>query len=346
MSATPRVSVLMPVYNAERDLRPAIDSVLGQTFGDFEFLIVDDGSSDRSLAIVSGYRDPRIRVLPLERSGFAAALDHGLDEARGELVARMDADDVCLPDRLALQVAFMDAHPQIGISGTYVRTLTPGVPSRRWTFPTDPAVLRVGLLFEPGLAHPTAISRRAWLDRHGLRYDASYPRVEDWDLWRRAAEHFDLGNLPRVLLEYRVHESRMSSRHGEEQRREGRRIQGELLARLGLEDHPLRRIHGDVSMAALDCTDRGSDFVEQAVEWFEVLRGANAERRVYECDALDTFLADRVLLVLNQNRRLWGHALRLLRERDWMRRSARWPDLLRLFWKGAFSRRAALLHRS
>jgi glycosyltransferase involved in cell wall biosynthesis len=346
MSAAPRVSVLMPVYNGERDLRSAIDSVLAQTFGDFEFLIVDDGSSDGSLAIVSGYRDPRIRVLPLERSGFAAALDRGLDEARGEFVARMDADDVCLPDRLALQVAFMDAHPQIGISGTDVRTLTPGTPSRRWTFPTDPAVIRAGLLFEPGLAHPTVISRRAWLDRHGLRYDASYPRVEDWDFWRRAAEHFDLGNLPRVLLEYRVHESRMSSRHGDEQRREGRRIQGELLERLGLEDHPLRRIHGDVSLAALACSDRGSEFVEESVEWFETLRRANLERRVYEPDALDAFLADRVLLVLNHNRELWGHALQLLWNREWMRHSARWPALLRLLAKGALSGRIAFLQRS
>ena len=346
MNAAPRVSVLMPVYNAARDLSAAVESILAQSYRDFEFLIVDDGSSDESPAIVSGYRDARIRHIRLGRSGFAAALNCGLDEARGEFVVRMDADDVSDSQRVAKQVAFMDARPKLGISGTDVRTLPTTGHSVRWTFPEDPRVLRAGLLFEPGLAHPTAICRRAWLDRHGLRYDGNYPRVEDWDFWRRAAEHFELGNLPQVLLDYRIHDTRMSSQHREEQRRVGRRIQGELLSRLGLAEHPLRRIHSDVSLASLGCRDRGSRFADEVVEWFEVVRDANRERRLYEPAALDVFLADRLLLVFNLNRQLWGQALALLLRRSWVRSSVRWPALLSLLSKGAVTGRAALAQRT
>jgi len=228
---------------------------------------------------------------------------------------------VCHRDRLAEQVRFMDARPELGISGSFVRTLEPGGGSRRWTFPLDPAVLRAGLLFEPGLAHPSAIFRRAAIERHGLRYDAGYHRVEDWDLWRRAAECFPIGNLPRVLLDYRIHDTRMSSRHGDEQRRVGRQIQGELLARLGLAEHPLRRVHADVSLAAFAARGRDAAFLADVAAWFELLRAANAERRVYEPRALDAFLADRLLLVLNANRRLRGAGLSLLLGRGWARRA-------------------------
>src|SRR5690606_29100614 len=98
----------------------------------------------------------------------------GLDEARGEYVARLDHDDLAAPTRLAEQVRFMDRHPWIGGSGTWVRTLRARGPAEVWRFPCDPEVLRAGLLFEPGIAHPTAILRRAWLDRCGLRYDPRY----------------------------------------------------------------------------------------------------------------------------------------------------------------------------
>jgi len=327
----------MPVYDAARDLRATLASVLAQTLRDFELLVVDDGSRDESPAIVASFRDPRIRHLRLDHVGFAAALNRGLDEARGAYVARMDADDLCAPQRLARQVAFMDAHPALGISGTDVETLPARGRPARWRFPTDPERLRAGLLFEPGVAHPTVIARRAWLDRHALRYDAGYARVEDWDLWRRAAEHFPIGNLPEPLLRYRIHDDRMSSRHGAEQRRVGRVIQDEGLARLGLAGDPLRPLHSDVSLADLRCADRGAAFVEDVVAWFERLRGANAEHRVYDAAALDAFLADRLLLVFHQNRALWPRVVGLLARREWLRRSAQWTAVLRLLARGAVS---------
>ena len=327
--ATPPVSVLMPVYNGARHVRAAIESVLAQTFGDFEFLILDDGSTDATATIAAGYGDPRIRLVVLPHGGFCAALNHGLDIARGRYVARMDHDDVCRPKRLAAQVRFMDAHPEIGIAGGFVRAQFPDGTAPRWRFPCDPEELRAGLLFEPGIAHPTAILRMAAMDRHALRYDARWRHVEDWDLWRRAADCFPLANLPRVVLDYRVHDARMSSVHGNEQQARGRALQNELLDRLGLATHPLRSVHDDVSLGTLRCADRDPAFLGQVADWFDTLREANDVSRRYEPAALDAFLADRMLLVLHSNLRLRARVLAMLFGRGWLRR-ARGPSALRL----------------
>ena len=337
--ATPRVSVVLPVRDGGRFLRQAVDSMLGQRFADFELLVVDDGSTDETATIAAGYRDARIRVERIAREGFAAALNRGLDLARGEYVVRMDCDDVSDPDRIGEQVRFMDAHPQVGAAGTFVRALFPDGTREPWRFPTDPEELRVRLLFEPGIAHPTAILRRAWFERHGLRYEKHYARVEDWDLWRRAARHFPLSNLPRFLLEYRVHLGRMSRVHEEEQRREGWRIQDEELARLALQDHALRHVHACISYGSLDCAGRDARFLADVVAWCEAMRSANARRGVYAADAMDAVLADRLLLVLHANRELRRDVLRTLSGERWVRR-AQPLGALALLLKSAWPRSA------
>jgi hypothetical protein len=311
----------MPVRDGERYLRDAIDSILAQRFTDFELLVVDDGSADESAAIVAAYRDARIRQERLARQGLAAALNRGIELARGEYLVRMDCDDVSDPDRVGAQVLFMDRHSSVGAAGTFVRARFPDGTIQQWRFPTDPEELRVALLFEPSIAHPSAILRRAWFERHGLRYDTQYVRVEDWDLWRRAARHFSMSNLPRFLLDYRVHAERMSRVHEAEQRREGLRIQGEELTALGLQDHPLRDVHARVSHGSLDCAGRDERFVGDVLAWFEALRTANARRDAFSGEAMDAILADRLLLVLHANRHLRRQVLRTLSGLGWVRRA-------------------------
>src|SRR2546423_6687976 len=120
----PRVSVLMPVYDVAKYLREAIDSILGQTFTDFEFIIIDDASTDRSAEIINSYNDPRIRFIQNEKNvGLIATLNRGLDLAYGEYLARMDQDDVSLPERLAKQVAFMETASDVAASGTWARDI-------------------------------------------------------------------------------------------------------------------------------------------------------------------------------------------------------------------------------
>lgn len=318
---TPRVSVLLPVRDGAGQVREAIESVLAQSFRDFELLVVDDGSRDATAAIVRSFGDARIRLVRRPGGGLVAALNHGLDLVRGAYVARMDHDDLCRRHRLALQVRFLDAHPWVGAVGGFVRACFADGTSERWRFPRDPEQLRAGLLFEPGVAHPAVMLRKAALDQHDLRYDARWRHVEDWDLWRRAAERFAIGNVSRVLLDYRVHAARTSNAHGAEQVAQAHRLQDELFAPLGVAGHPLVRVHRDVSLGSLRCAGRDERFVRDVADWFDVLRAANRERRRYRPSALDAFLADRMLLVLHANLRLRGTGLRMLLGRGWLRRA-------------------------
>ena len=127
----PKISVVMPAYNAENYIREAIDSILAQTFRDFEFLIIDDGSTDHTVEIIRSYSDSRIRLYQNERNmGVAATLNRGLDLARGEYIARMDADDISLPERFAKQAAYMDAHPDVAVCGSNIILFSEGAPER------------------------------------------------------------------------------------------------------------------------------------------------------------------------------------------------------------------------
>lgn len=199
----PRVSVLLPVHDGASTIAEAVASILEQTYDDLELLVIDDASTDATPEILAGIEDPRVRVhrnpVNLHRS---RSLNEALDRARGEYVARMDADDVSRPGRLAAQVAYLDAHPDVGICGTWIRTFghTEGA---IWRLPTDPDEIKARLLFRSVLAHPTVLMRAAALRAAGLRYREDQRWSEDWELWQRAADHFPLGNVPEVHLDYR-----------------------------------------------------------------------------------------------------------------------------------------------
>jgi glycosyltransferase involved in cell wall biosynthesis len=217
-AASPRVSVLLPVYNAAAFLRPAIDSILGQSFADFALLVLDDGSIDDSAAIAAGYGDPRIRILPTaQNQGLARTLNRGLAAARGELVARQDGDDVSHRERLARQAALLDADPRLALVGTQVDVIgEDGAPTgRQLRFPCDDSRLRRQLRLRNCFAHTAVMFRRAVIAGLG-GYDPSFRYCQDFALWSRLAaapEHHGLANLPEVLGYYRVHgHARMSDR--------------------------------------------------------------------------------------------------------------------------------------
>ena len=200
------VTVLMPMYNAARHLRAAIESILGQTFPDFELLIVNDGSTDDSGAIARSYGDPRIRIVDHERNlGVAPALNHGLEVATGDLVARQDADDRALPTRLAEQVAVMRSRSELALLGSQA-------------FRIDERGRRVGVvnrglhhetavwchLFENPFIHTSVMFRRAIVRDLG-GYEAAFDRMlEDHALWSRVLQRFPTLNLAARLVEYRV----------------------------------------------------------------------------------------------------------------------------------------------
>lgn len=196
----------MPVYNGEKYLKEAIDSILQQTFSDFELLIIEGGSKDNSLKIIQEYQDSRIRIIyqDKEKPGVAAATNLGIENAKGEYIAKMDCDDISYPKRLQKQVNFMDANTKVGICGTFIITLIDGKLKKVIKYPLSYDEIKVALFFASSFAQPTVMIRKSMLKENKLSYNTKFIYGEDYDLWNRCSEHFQLANLPEVLLKYRV----------------------------------------------------------------------------------------------------------------------------------------------
>ncbi len=214
MNPAPAVTVLMTVYNGSRYLREAIDSIRAQIFSDYELLVIDDGSTDDSLPLARSLADERTRVIAQQPNrGIRATLNRGLQESRGRYVAIMDQDDVAAPDRLALQVAHLDAHAEAGLCGGDVELFGErSGPS--WVRHFEAAPLRVALLFENPICHPSVMLRRAVLSTHGLEYP-EFPYAEEYALWVRLSRVASLANLRARVLRYRTHAQQISRRKSE-----------------------------------------------------------------------------------------------------------------------------------
>jgi glycosyltransferase involved in cell wall biosynthesis len=208
----PDVTVLLPVRNGERDLREAIESVLAQTFRDFELVVVDDGSTDESADLVGTIHDERVRLVRQKPLGLVEALRRGLAEARGELVARMDADDVSLPTRLERQVEVLRRDSRLGLVGCGFEAIDEdGRIVGSWLLPTEDDALRRRLLLRNPFAHGSVVYRREAVERAG-GYRSDYGANEDYDLWRRVARDWRLGSVPEILYRYREHAGAVTKR--------------------------------------------------------------------------------------------------------------------------------------
>lgn len=201
----PFVSVLMSVYNAERYLEEAIQSVLAQTYENFEFIIVDDGSEDGSLAIINQIKDKRIRLIVNEKNkGLIYSLNKGLDAAVGKYIIRMDADDISDPERFDTQIRYMEKHPEIGISGTAYQSFGEGLSFKTRILESNPLQNKADLMFYPVLAHPSVIMRKSVLDENNLRYREEFKNAEDYGLWVEASNFTKISNVKKKLLNYRI----------------------------------------------------------------------------------------------------------------------------------------------
>ncbi|OYX21517.1 MAG: hypothetical protein B7Z04_02805 [Rhodobacterales bacterium 32-66-9] len=205
---TALLSVLMPVYDCDQFVQAAIDSILNQTFRDFEFIIIDDGSKDRTAEIVeaAAARDPRIRVISRENRGIVPSLNEALEQATGTLVARMDGDDISLPDRFSRQVAYLQANPECGLVGTQIMFMDPdGRPIAPMPNPLghDEIVARM-MIGREGISHPTVLFRRE-VAQSINGYSDRFKHAEDIDFFLRMAEATRVANMPELLLHYRQH---------------------------------------------------------------------------------------------------------------------------------------------
>lgn len=232
----------MPVYNAERFVAEAVASILGQTFDDFELLVLDDGSQDRSLAAVEAAcaGDPRVRIIRSSHAGLVARLREGIAEARAEFLARQDADDLSRPDRFARQVDYLQRHPECSALSAGTLLVDPdGRPIRERPAPRDHAAIESRLLSGRGdaIVHSAAMFRRADLIAAGGYRPETEP-AEDVDLYLRLAERGRLANLPEILLHVRQHVTRVSNRRAGDQRRRLEAVVREARQRRGLDAGP------------------------------------------------------------------------------------------------------------
>ena len=233
----PAVSVLMPVYNAECYIGEAVESILAQTFADFELIIIDDGSTDGSLAILERLAalDGRIRLVSRENRGLVATLNELLGMARGDLIARMDADDAAIPERFAWQVEFLRDRPEVVCVGGYQRWIDPdGRDLHIYTCPLEDAEIQDRMLLgHCEINHPSVMMRREVALAVG-GYRAEMEQLEDLDLWLRMGERGRLANLDRVVTRYRIHEGAKSEKYQDRHAEFIKKISDEACDRRGI----------------------------------------------------------------------------------------------------------------
>ncbi|SDZ41555.1 Glycosyltransferase involved in cell wall bisynthesis [Rhodonellum ikkaensis] len=197
----------MPVFNGEKYLKEAIDSVLNQTFKNFEFLIIDDGSSDNSVEVISLFVDSRIRlILNDTNQGVAFTRNIGLNEAKGEFLVWMDCDDLIDSDKFQMQLKFMNYNKEIGICGTWLERFNEGPPTLSTTF-LEPDIIKASLFFKPAVLNATAMLRMSMIREANLFFDSRLKVAEDYDFFLQASFYLKIQNLPKKLYYYRASES-------------------------------------------------------------------------------------------------------------------------------------------
>lgn len=279
-----KLSVVVPVFNKAPFIRECFESVLSQSFGDYELIVVDDRSTDDSVDAVNAFRDDRMQVVRLEKNlGPAGAAQRAMDLATGEYILRVDADDISLPDRFAKQVAFMDRYPELGASGGHLQLF--GSETGLWRFPVGQNTCHAEVLFGNPVAQGTVIMRTRVLRDNGLRFHDDWPRIgEDWMLWARLSLHARFDNLDEPLILYRRGEQ--NSSFGLEQTTYRRVILRDVFSTLGV---PLSDAQCDLHLMGL------RSFAQQPTrasihalrDWFGELRAMNRTRHLFEEAAFD-----------------------------------------------------------
>jgi hypothetical protein len=293
---SPAISVVMPVFNVAPFVAQSLGSILGQTFRDLEVIVIDDGSTDGTVAEVRKMADPRVQLVEFSSNrGVVAALNEGLDRARGTFLARMDGDDISHPKRLTRQIAFLDRNRSIGICGTAWSFF--GARGGADRYRSGSAELKAGLLFGSPFSHPTILARRDLLERNHIRYDPAYEAAEDYELWARLARFTEMANLPQILFHQRIHPGSVSHVQRPRQEAAARRVRRDLLGWVGFGALPLQAALSDEDVSiherivrALTVTaepDHEPRFLADAEAWLLQVVDANRRSRCFDQEGLN-----------------------------------------------------------
>lgn len=290
----PSLSVVIPTYNAARYVEEAVSSVLAQSFTDFELLLIDDGSTDGTTQLLEQFvSDPRVRLLRNERNlGLIATLHRAYAECQAQIIARMDADDICAPDRFGQQIAFLRANPEIAIVGGAIRFFGNVAPNV-FTFPTSHADIHCAMLFYCPLAHPALMFRRNLVDQGVMRYDEAFRHAEDYHLWSRLLLRVKAANLPEVVLDYRLHTQQVSSNSSDKQYTASKRVRARMLQECGI--HPSDEEIALHESVILERPLIRPDYLPTLAAWFKRLETAAQQTDYWDANALHTLLTTKFL---------------------------------------------------
>ena len=269
--AIPSISVMMPVYNCGSFIAEAIRSILDQTFIDFELIIVDDCSTDKTVEIINSYPDERVRLLTkVKNTGYIPSLNLAIEISKGKFLARMDGDDISEPTRLEKQVRFLEQNPDVAVCGTWYQLIPTGEVIKN---PVAFEEIKIALLDYCALGHPTVMLRKEFLTANKLSYDQRFYPAEDYDLWSRIAAIGRMANLPEVLLSYRMHSNQVSARNQFNQ------VENSYLCKIRMMCYPLQNPNdADMETSRLLVTDSKIDSaarLEQILSWLHKLLESN-----------------------------------------------------------------------
>jgi glycosyltransferase involved in cell wall biosynthesis len=281
------VTVLMPVYNGQSFLRAAIDSILNQTYTHIELLIINDGSLDDSEKIIQSYKDERIVYVKNDRNiGLIETLNKGLLFAKGKYIARMDADDISLPNRLEKQVCFLEENPAFGLLGTGYSIF--GDKEEEVHYPSEHEKLKIACLSYNPFCHPSVMIRKAVLDEFNLKFQKEYIHAEEYKLWTEILSVTKCHNLQEILLKYRFHSSQISQVHLVKQLEITQKIQIEYLKNVGfsLTDKNLNVL----DFLSHKLTNLTAVFANDLLDGIEKIIDQNREIDFFDKKLLENFL--------------------------------------------------------
>ena len=303
MNNVPILTVLMSVRNGEKYLAKSIDSILNQTFNDFEFLIIDDGSTDSTRNIINSFNDSRIKLI-INRKNLGLtkkSLNIGLQASRGRFIARQDCDDISLPNRLDLQVMLLKNNLDVGICGGRWKT----IPSNPFFDPEiwlNTEEIKCSLLFQNTICHSTVMMRKSLLQKYNLFYNENLYCSQDYELWTRAINFFDIENISDVVLLYRLHPDRIGIRYSKDQIINSRKVMQNVLDGMGinftLDEY---QIHEKISNLSFFPS---MNFLDKSEKWLLKLKKVNIEYLTYDPTVFNKILSYHWFSVCNNSSEL------------------------------------------
>ncbi|WP_338812357.1 glycosyltransferase [Bernardetia sp. Wsw4-3y2] len=293
------ISVVMPVFNGEKFLKMAIESILNQTYTDFELVIINDGSTDKSAEIVKSYPDTRIHFLENDgNKGIFYTRNRLFDEAKGKYIAILDCDDYAEPTRLEKQVDFLDKNNEFGLVGSWITLIDEeNTIKGAWQLEHRPERIPAKLLFFNQFAQSSIMMRKEFAD---LKYRENYPPTEDYDLWIRISQKTRVINLAESLVKYRIHENNISQTQKETASRNILKIYKNQLEELGIyanQDELI--IHKKIGN--MDFEQNNISFFEKVQHWLELLHSKNQEIEIYNKLVFNDLLGEYWAELLSKN---------------------------------------------